>query len=333
NAARRGILIKGGRSLEATGRVNAAVFDKTGTLTYGKPRVTTIRSFSEKSEQDVLTRAALAEKFSEHPLAKAIIHKAQELGISVPDPSEFKVILGRGVVARTSEQEVILGNRKLLIDRRIKLPPEAEEFLVLRESKGETCLLLAEDERFLGVISIADVLREGTRQAIAAMRESGVKKIMMLTGDNNRTAEAIASLAGIVEFAADQLPEDKVNTVKRLKEQYKVAVIGDGINDAPALATADVGIAMGAIGSDTAIEAADIALLADDLTQVAQAVRLSRRALRTITVNIFLFSLGLNAVGMYLAIGGLVGPVMAAVLHNVASVLVVLNSARLIRYR
>ncbi|HAZ32047.1 MAG TPA: cadmium-translocating P-type ATPase [Dehalococcoidia bacterium] len=333
NAARRGILIKGGRSLEAAGRVNAAVFDKTGTLTYGKPQVTTIRSFSEKTERDVLARAALAEKFSEHPLAKAIIRKAQELAIEVPDPSDFQVILGRGVVARASEQEVILGNRKLLTDRRVKLPPEAEGYLALRESNGETCLLLAEDERFLGVITVADVLREGTRQAITAMRESGVKKIVMLTGDNARTAEAIASLAGIDEFAADQLPEDKVNTVRRLKQEYKVVVIGDGINDAPALATADVGIAMGVIGSDTAIEAADIALLTDDLTQAAQAIRLSRKALRTITVNIFLFSLGLNAVGMYLAIGGFVGPVMAAVLHNVAAVGVVLNSARLIRLR
>ncbi|MCL0075786.1 cadmium-translocating P-type ATPase [Dehalococcoidia bacterium] len=333
NAARRGILIKGGRSLEAAGRVNAAVFDKTGTLTYGKPQVTTIRSFSKKTERDVLARAALAEKFSEHPLAKAIIRKAQELAIKVPDPSDFQVILGRGVVARASEQEVILGNRKLLTDRRVKLPPEAEGYLALRESKGETCLLLAEDERFLGVISVADVLREGTRQAITAMRESDVKKIVMLTGDNARTAEAIASLAGISEFAADQLPEDKVNTVRRLKQEYKVVVIGDGINDAPALATADVGVAMGVIGSDTAIEAADIALLADDLAQAAQAIRLSRKALRTITANIFLFSLGLNAVGMYLAIGGFVGPVMAAMLHNVAAVGVVLNSARLIRSR
>ena len=333
NAARRGILIKGGRSLEAAGRVNAAVFDKTGTLTYGKPQVTTIRSFSKKTERDVLARAALAEKFSEHPLAKAIIRKAQELAIKVPDPSDFQVILGRGVVAHASEQEVILGNRNLLADRRVKLPPEAEGYLTLRESKGETCLLLAEDERFLGVISVADVLREGTRQAITAMRESGVKKMVMLTGDNARTAETIASLAGISEFAADQLPEDKVNTVKRLKQQYKVAVIGDGINDAPALATADVGVAMGVIGSDAAIEAADIALLADDLTQAAQAIRLSRKALRTITANIFLFSLGLNAMGTYLAIGGFVGPVMAAVLHNVAAVGVVLNSARLIRLK
>ncbi|MBT9166388.1 MAG: putative manganese/zinc-exporting P-type ATPase [Chloroflexi bacterium] len=333
NAARRGILIKGGRSLEAAGRVNAVVVDKTGTLTYGNPQVTEIRSFSEKTQRDVLIRAAIAEKFSEHPLAKSIISKAQELGLKVPDPSDFRVILGRGIVAHTSEQMVILGNRKLLADHQIALSPEVEEYLSLRESNGETCLLLAEDDRFLGVISVADVLRKGTRQAITTLKESGVKRMVMLTGDNPRTAEAIASLAGISDFAADQLPEDKVNTVKRLKEQYKVAVIGDGINDAPALATADVGIAMGVIGSDAAIEAADIALLGDDLTQATQAIRLSRKALRTIKMNIYLFSLGLNAVGMYLAASGVMGPVMAAVLHNVASITVVLNSARLIRYR
>ncbi|MBT9149099.1 MAG: putative manganese/zinc-exporting P-type ATPase [Dehalococcoidia bacterium] len=333
NAARRGILIKGGRSLEAAGRVNAVVVDKTGTLTYGNPQVTEIRSFSKKTQRDVLIRAAIAEKFSEHPLAKAIINKAQELGLKVPDPSDFQVILGRGVVAYASEQTVILGNRKLLADQQIALPQQAEEYLLAKEANGETCLLLAENDRFLGVISVADVLREGTHQAITALKESGVKRMVMLTGDNPRTAEAIASLAGISDFAADQLPEDKVNTVKRLKQQYKVAVIGDGINDAPALATADVGIAMGVIGSDAAIEAADIALLGDDLAQAAQAILLGRRALRTIKMNIYLFSLGLNAVGMYLAIAGMVGPVMAAVLHNIASVGVVLNSSRLIRYK
>jgi heavy metal translocating P-type ATPase len=331
NAARRGILIKGGRSLEAAGRVNAIVVDKTGTITYGNPQVTEIRSFSEKTERDILIRAALAEKFSEHPLAKAIIRRAQ--GLKIPDPSNFQVILGQGVVAHASEQRVILGNRKLLADHQITLPQEAEEYIALKESNGETPLLLAEDERFLGVISVADVLREGTRQAIAALRETGVQRMVMLTGDNPRTARAIASLAGIGEFAADQLPQDKVNTVKQLKQGYKVAVIGDGINDAPALAAADVGIAMGVIGTDAAIEAADIALLADDLAQATQAIRLSRKALQTIKINILFFSLGLNVVAMCLAASGLVGPVMGAVLHNVASVMVVLNSARLIRYR
>jgi heavy metal translocating P-type ATPase len=333
NAARRGILIKGGRSLEAAGRVNAVVVDKTGTLTYGNPQVTDIRSFSGKTQQDVLLRAAIAEKFSEHPLAKAIINKAEELGLKVPDPSDFRVIPGRGVVSHASEQMVILGNRKLLADHQIMLPKGAEEHLIDKEANGETCLLLAEDDLFLGVITVADVLRKGTRQAVAALKESGVKKVVMLTGDNPRTAKAIASLVGIDDFAADQLPEDKVNTVRRLKQQYKVAVIGDGINDAPALATADVGIAMGVIGSDAAIEAADIALLGDDLSQAAQAILLGRRALRIIKLNIFLFSLGLNAVGMYLAASGVVGPMMAAVLHNIASVGVVLNSARLIRYK
>ncbi|MBT9165703.1 MAG: putative manganese/zinc-exporting P-type ATPase [Chloroflexi bacterium] len=331
NAARRGILIKGGRSLEAAGRVNAVVVDKTGTLTYGNPQVTDIRSFSEKTQADVLIRAAIAEKFSEHPLAKAIINKAH--GLEVPDPSDFQVILGRGVVAYASEQKLILGNRKLLADHQIVLPQQAEEYLLAKEANGETCLLLAEDDRFLGVISVADVLRKGTSQAIATLREAGVKKIVMLTGDNPRTAAAIASLAGIDDFAADQLPEDKVNTVKRLKQQYKVAVIGDGINDAPALATADVGIAMGVIGSDAAIEAADIALLGDNLVQAAQAILLSRKALRVIKANIYAFSLGLNIVGMYLAIYGMVGPVEAALLHNLAAFVVVLNSARLIRYK
>jgi P-type E1-E2 ATPase len=313
--------------------VNAVVVDKTGTLTYGKPQVTEIRSFSEMTQHDLLIRAAIAEKFSEHPLAKAITSNAQELGLKVPDPSDFQVILGRGVVAHASEQMVILGNRKLIADHRIALPTEAEEYLALKESNGETCLLLAENERFLGVISVADVLRKGTSRAISTLREAGMKKIVMLTGDNPRTAAAIAARAGIDDFAADQLPEDKVNTVKQLKQHHKVAVVGDGINDAPALATADVGIAMGVIGSDAAIEAADIALLGDDLAQATQAILLGRRALRTIKANIYAFSLGLNIVGMYLAIYGAVGPVEAALLHNAAAIIVVLNSSRLIRQR
>jgi heavy metal translocating P-type ATPase len=333
NAARRGILIKGGRSLEAAGRVNAVVVDKTGTLTYGNPQVTEIRSFTEKTQADVLMRAAIAEKFSEHPLAKAIMSKAQELGLKVPDPSNFQVILGRGVVAHASEQKILLGNRRLLADHHVALSPEEEEYLAQKESSGETCLLLAENKRFLGVLSVADVLREGTAGAIATLRKAGINKIVMLTGDNSRTAAAIASLAGINDFAADQLPEDKVNTVKRLKEQYKVAVVGDGINDAPALATADLGIAMGVIGSDAAIEVADVALLGDDLVQATQAILLSRKALRVIKANIYAFSLGLNIVGMYLAIYGAVGPVMAALLHNLASLIVVINSTQLIRYR
>ncbi|MBT9171617.1 MAG: putative manganese/zinc-exporting P-type ATPase [Actinobacteria bacterium] len=333
NAARRGILIKGGRTLEATGQITAVVLDKTGTVTYGQSEVTNIKGFGNLSEREILLKAAVAEKFSEHPLARAVMRKAQAFGLNIPDSSDFKVYPGRGVVAYESGEKITLGNRKLLAEQGIKVPEEVAQFLMDQEEKGETPIILASEHHIEGVVTTADTLREKVSVVVEDLKKTGVKRIIMLTGDNERTARAIAGKLGIKEFLAEQLPEDKVNFVKKLKENYKVVVIGDGVNDAPALATAHVGIAMGAFGSDAAIEAADIALLTDDLTQAVQAIRLSRKTVQIIWSNIILFSLVINAIGMYLAAVGAVGPIAAAILHNVGSFAVIINSARLINYR
>ncbi len=331
NAARRGILVKGGLALEAVGRVKAIVFDKTGTLTYGKPEVSEVWSFGEMGEGELVRQAAIAEKFSEHPLARAVLRKAEALDLDIPDPSSFEAVPGRGVVASASDTKVIMGNRSMLASHQVAVPSDAEEYLAEKESAGESCLLLAANGQFVGVVSVSDQIRKEAQKTIAALKRIGVVTTRMLTGDNPRTAQAIASQAGIDDFAAEQLPQDKVETVKKLKKQHRVAVVGDGINDAPALAAADVGIAMGIIGSDAAIEAADIALLSDNLEQIPYVIQLGGKMIRTIRLNIFAFALAFNLVAMGLAGMGLVGPVMGAVLHNVGSVFVVVNSALLIR--
>ena len=331
NAAKRGILVKGGLALEAAGRVKAVVLDKTGTLTHGRPEVTEIQSFGSASVEEVLRHAAIAEKFSEHPLAQAVLRHADKQGVNYPDPESFEVTPGRGVISTTGKVKTVLGNREMLGDEQIEIPSEAEAFATSKEELGESCLLLAVDGAFAGAISVSDVLRDAAAQTIADLKHAGIEKTLMLTGDNPRTAQAIASRVGVHDFSANQLPQDKVESVKKLRETHRVAVIGDGINDAPALATADVGIAMGAIGSDAAIEAADIALLGDAIEQVPQVIRMGRRMIRTIKVNIWAFAVFFNLVAMTFAGLGMVGPVMGAVLHNVGSVFVVANSALLLR--
>ncbi len=331
NAARQGILVKGGLALEAAGRVKAVVLDKTGTLTHGRPEVAAVRSFGSLSDGEVVRYAAIAEKFSEHPLAQAVLRHAETLDLDVPDPSSFEVIPGRGVAAKAGDVKAVLGNREMLADHGISVSDEAEAHATAREKEGESCLLLAVDGELAGIISVSDRIRQEAPGAVSELRRSGVETTLMLTGDNAHTAQAIATRAGIDDFAAEQLPQDKAETVKELRKRYRVAVVGDGINDAPALAAADVGIAMGAIGSDAAIEAADIALLGDALEQVPYVLRLGARMVKTIKLNIFGFAVGFNLIAMAVAGAGLVGPVMGAVLHNVGSVFVVANSALLLR--
>ncbi|MFC2082774.1 heavy metal translocating P-type ATPase [Candidatus Bipolaricaulota bacterium] len=333
NAARRGILIKSGLALEAAGSVEAVVLDKTGTLTHGRPAVTHIETFNSTEEAEAIRLAAVAEKFSEHPLADAVLREAASRDVAVADPGEFEVIPGRGVIADVDGGKVMVGTRKMLESHQIAIPSDADTHIADREALGETCLLLASAGQFAAVISVADQIRENSRDAVASLKAAGVRTIHMLTGDNPRTAKVIASKAGVDSFAAEQLPQDKVESVKKLSEKYRVAVVGDGINDAPALAAAHLGIAMGAIGSDAAIEAADIALLNDDIGQIPYIIRLGGKMVRTIRLNIWGFAVVFNLIAMAVAGAGLVGPVMGAVLHNVGSVAVVANSALLIRYK
>lgn len=332
NAAKKGILVKSGEAMELSGKVDAVIFDKTGTLTRGKPEVTEIRSFSHVSEQDMLFMAATAEKFSEHPLGQAIIHKALGDGLSIPDPDSFQVRLGHGVEAISQGSVILVGNRRLMEQESIPISNIVEAFIQDVEEKGQTTMLVAIDHTLAGFIVVADLVKAESSKAVKRLQESGIQEIWMLTGDNPRTAAAIAAKTNITKYIADQLPEHKGEAVKKLKAQgYHVAMVGDGINDAPALALADVGIAMGTTGTDIAIQTANIALMSDDIGKIPQLVKLSRHILRTINVNI-LVSMLINLVAIVLASLGIMGPIMGALVHNAGSVLVVANSGRLIKY-
>jgi Cd2+/Zn2+-exporting ATPase len=335
-AAKEGVLIKGGAHLEAAGRLNVIVFDKTGTLTEGKPAVTDVCSFHdedhEHGEAELIALAAVAEKMSEHPLAQAIREKADAMGVETPDPSDFAHVAGHGVVAEHNGTKIVVGKPALLREHQITLTAEQEEHLREHEAEGKTVVVVAHDDEPCGIVSIADTLREKAHAAIGALRQLGIKKVVMLTGDNPRTAKTIATQVGIDHVHAEVLPAQKAERIAAFQaDGHRVAMVGDGINDAPALATADVGVAMGA-STDVALETADIALVANDLSKVAFAVGLSRKTLNIIKQSVA-FALLYNLLMVALAIEGTLGVIGGAVAHQVSGVLVVLNAMRLLRYR
>lgn len=329
-ASKHGILVKGGIYLETLGKVDTVVMDKTGTLTVGEPQVTDVKSFGEHDEKEIITLAAIIEKHSEHPLANAILKKAGEYGVSIPDPGEFQVVRGKGVVAKYGKQFLIIGNKELLRDQGVTIPPQVEAYMSTKEEEGKTAILIAHGAEVCGVISIADVLRDKAASVIRELKARQVR-LVMLTGDNPRTARAIAKQVGIDEVLAEMMPEEKVDRVKEITERGNVvAMVGDGINDAPALALASVGIAMGVIGVDAAIEAADVALMTDDLTRVSEAVDIGKKTFGTIRQNLVIGIL-FNIVGISLAASGFLSPVAAAIAHVLPDALVFANSARLFR--
>ena len=333
NAARRGILIKGGAVLEIIGKLTTFVFDKTGTLTYGTPVVRSVRGFGGTAEGEVLSLAGTAEKHSEHPLADAILQYCREKEARPFDPDRTEVIVGRGIVATKEGKEIMVGNERLFEERGIPLSADAKTFLHDVSATGSTGVLVCHDSRIIGGIGIADVLKADVRQSIEDLRKIGIKKVLMLTGDTKKVALAISEGAGLDGIVADLLPEEKLEYIKELKRQgEKVAMVGDGINDAPSLVEADVGIAMGVIGADAAIEAADIALTGDDLSKAAEAIALSRKTVAIIKQSIFI-SIAINGLALILASTGDIGPVIGAIVHNIGSVVVVGNSSRLIGYR
>ncbi len=352
-AARRGILIKGGEALEAAGRVNGVIFDKTGTLTYGTPKVTSIKEFCTHNEIDIIKLAALAEKFSEHPLAGAMMDKASEWGLLIAAPEDFKVRRGQGVEVRQNGLHIVVGNRNLLRDNDVELSHEVEEYMEEREKNGETALIVAHSmgmckdlnepdtidaanniccsKEICGVISLADTLREGAADSIQLLKSIGANKIVALyTGDNIHTASSIAQKLGIDVVSSGLLPEDKANKIKKLMDQGNtIAMVGDGINDAPALATANLGIAMGVIGSDIAVQAANVAILNDDIMSTPRVISLGRKTLSIIKQNLF-FAVIFNTLMIVLASQGLISMVLAAVFHQISSLAVILNSMRLL---
>jgi heavy metal translocating P-type ATPase len=327
-AARSGILIKGGVYLESLAKVDVMVFDKTGTLTANKPEVVRVESRDAAiSETELLSVAAAADRRSAHPLAKAVVDYAARKQIAVPEPDEYEQLHGRGVKASVAGRAVLVGNPALLRENGVQLSTAVED-------SGQTPVHVAVDGRFAGVIFIADPLRPGAREALAKLKASGVKRIVMLTGDNAATARAVADGLGVDEVRADLMPEDKVTAIAELQQQgHRVAMIGDGINDAPALARADVGIAMGGGGTQAALEAADIALMTDDLSKIVSARAIARRAYRTIQENLFVGVGVVHVLGITAALLGWIGPIQAAFLHLGPDVLVFVNSVKLLRVR
>ena len=330
SAAHQGILIKGGSHLEQMGKVKTLLLDKTGTLTRGRPQVVEIRSFNGADEKEILYWAALAEKRSEHPLGRAITERAEAQGLKIPHPDSFESVRGKGVEARWDSKTVVVGSPEMLSGKGVEIPESAKDLLNAKESEGMTSLLISLDHRLLGAVFIADVLRENARAAIDKIRAEGVSEIWMLTGDNEQVARRIANELGI-RYEARLFPEEKVKRVKEWKKSGKVvAMVGDGVNDAPALAAADVGIAMGAAGTDVAIETADIALMTDELETIPRVIHLSRKALRVIKQNLA-FALGFNTFLVFLSTQGWMTMVLGAILHQVSSLLVILNSIRLLK--
>jgi manganese/zinc-transporting P-type ATPase C len=334
NGARRGILIKGGSHLERAARVDALVIDKTGTLTTGRPVVTNVLSFSPDWEpEQVLAYVASSEIHSRHPLAQAVIRSTQERHIEIPAHEECEVLLGLGMRTQADGRTLLLGSPELLRGEKVRISAKARSWVSELQQRAETPLLLAVDGKLVGLVSLRDMIRPEALDALALLRAQGVRRVVMLTGDHPETAAAVAAELGITEWRAQVRPEDKHDAVRELQEAgYTVAMVGDGTNDAPALARADVGVAMGISGTDVAVETADVALAGDDLHRLVDLFDLARRGLGVIRQNYGL-SIAVNAVGLAVGAGGALSPVMAAVLHNASSVAVVGNSSRLTHYR
>jgi manganese/zinc-transporting P-type ATPase C len=334
NGARRGILIKGGAHLEAAGRMDAIVFDKTGTLTMGRPVVTNVVSFDENwSPEQVLAYAASSEIHSRHPLAQAVIRSTEERHITIPPHEECEVLVGQGMRVESDGRILVIGSRELLRRQQIRVSREAHVWVRRLQRATETPLLLAVDGTLVGLVSLRDTVRPEARQVLDALRADGVQRVVLLTGDHPETAAAVAAELGIEEFWAQVPPEGKQDLVRSLQaEGHTVAMVGDGTNDAPALALADIGIAMGVAGTDVAVETADVALAGDDLRRLLDLRDLGRRSIGVIRQN-YGMSIAVNAAGLLVSAAGALSPVVAAILHNASSVAVVGNSSRMIRYR
>ena len=330
NLARRGVLVKGGVFLELAGKLDTLLIDKTGTFTFGRPKVEEVVGFGTISENHVLRLAAIAEKFSEHPLAKAVMVISKERGVEIPDPDEFNSEVGMGVTAVYGNKNILVGKDEFLRGKGISINEDIERTVLGQTEQGRTAILVTNSMKVIGLIGIADEIRPETSQAIAALKAMGIQSITMLTGDNYRVAQSVAGQIGVDNFQADLLPEQKQQVVKKLQQEgHLVGMIGDGINDAPALALADVGVAMGAAGTDAAIETANVTLMNDDLSGVVDFVYMSKKVLRRIKLNIF-FSIIYNAGGLLLGSLGLLSPVLAVLFQEAGCISVIFSSTLLL---
>lgn len=331
HAARKGVLIKGGVHLENAGRLKALVFDKTGTLTKGKTEVIDVVPLNKNNKEQVLEVAASIESCSEHHLGQAILTKAEEWKLEISEPSDFQSITGKGAQAKINGECFYIGSHRLFEENNF-CTPELDQKMEEMEKESKSVVIVGNSKRVLGIIVISDAIRNNSKPTIDKLRSTGIRKIAMLTGDNKGTAEAIARELGIDEFRAELLPQDKVGAIKDFLEKYdKVAMIGDGVNDAPALAASTIGIAMGTAGTDAALETADIALMADDLSGIPFAVSLGKKALWIIKENISL-ALLIKGVFFALAIPGLATLWMAVFADMGASLIVIFNGMRLFKF-
>jgi Cd2+/Zn2+-exporting ATPase len=330
NMARRAVLIKGGIFLELAQKMDVLLVDKTGTFTFGRPKVVDVIAFDDMSEEEVLRLAAIAEKYSEHPLARSVMARAKEWDITVPDPDQFNIEVGMGVTARLAGKEILVGKSRFLQDKGVCVAEYIEYAISEQTEQGRTTILVANDNKPVGLIAIADEIRPQTTRSIAALKAMGIKKIIMLTGDNHKVAKSVAQEIGVDDFEAELLPEQKLQFVEKLQKQGNVVgMIGDGINDAPALALADVGIAMGAAGTDVAVETADVTLMNDDLSLVVNFMDMSKKVLLRIKLNIF-FSIAYNIIGFILAGLGMLTPVLAVMFQEAGCITVVFSSTLLL---
>ncbi|MBN2983764.1 heavy metal translocating P-type ATPase [Cohnella algarum] len=332
NAARNGVLIKGGIHLEEAGRISAVAFDKTGTLTKGIPEVTDMESFGGRDEREMLAIATGMEKGSQHPLASAIARKAAQAGIERPlSVDGFRSITGKGIQALVNGQMHYTGSPKLFDELGSEFPGSARERIQTLQSEGKTVMALGTKQAVMALFAVADAVRDSSKAVIEELRSMGIRKTIMLTGDNEATAKSIGNQLGVAEVQAELLPQEKLEMIKKLRLSYpSVAMVGDGVNDAPALAASSVGIAMGGAGTDAALETADIALLADDLRKLPFAIRLSKKTLAVIKQNVA-FSLGIKLLALALIVPGWLTLWLAILADMGATLIVTLNSLRLLR--
>ncbi len=330
NAARNGILFKGGVHLEGAATIKAVAFDKTGTLTIGRPQVTDVVPVGNHDRNEILGLAASLESRSEHPLGEAIVRKAREEEIPFSPAEAFEALVGLGAKGRVNGQEFFIGGMRLFLERNIAVEA-IQAWVSSLEGQGKTTILLGNEKEVLAIIAIADQLRFEAKEAIKKLKEIGIGQVVMLTGDNEGTAKAIAREAGVDTCFARLLPDDKVEKVKTLRsENGRIAMVGDGINDAPAMAVSDIGIAMGAAGTDIALETADIALMSDDLSKLPVAFNLSRRTVRNIRQNIII-SLAVIAFLVPAALAGWIGMVPGLLINEAGGLAVIVNGLRLLK--
>ncbi len=330
NMARQAVLIKGGIFLERACKIDHLLVDKTGTFTFGKPKVMETVTFNGRPPDDVLHLACIAERYSEHPLGRAILAVGHERGLSIPEPEEFTSLAGMGVEAQWNGTKIRVGKSAFLKDAGLGMSREVEDAIASQSEKGRTAVLVAQGDEPIGLFAIADEVRPEIPSAMRALKAMGVKQITMLTGDHQKVAAAVAEAIGVDDFEAELMPEDKQAYVRKCQAKGQVVgMIGDGVNDAPALALADIGIAMGAAGTDVAIETADVTLMNDDIAGVSQFMWMSAKVLRRIKLNIF-FSMIYNVVGLGLSVVGLMTPIVAVIFQEAGCITVVLSSTLLL---